>query len=81
MHSVKIQPCHDAQIVRLPAGMRLDADAVRLRRRGAALILEPVPRDWAWLDALAGQFDDDAARAACEEPAQGATSEGHCALR
>jgi hypothetical protein len=29
------------------------------------------PQDWAWLDALVGRLDEDAARAATEEPAAG----------
>jgi antitoxin VapB len=59
-----------SQAVRLPKDYRFDVDEVRIRRRGAAVILEPVPVDWSWLDALqgAGALDDDAAAAAGEEP-------------
>jgi len=55
-----------SQAVRLPKAFRLDAQEVRIRRHGAGLILEPVPMDWAWLDALVGPVDGDFIEAACE---------------
>ena len=58
-----------SQAVRLPKDFRFDADEVRIRRHGNAVILEPVVQDWAWLDALAGKLDDDFAAAASEKPA------------
>jgi antitoxin VapB len=59
-----------SQAVRLPKDYRFDVAEVRIRRRGAAVILEPIPVDWSWLDALqrAGPLDEDAAAAAREEP-------------
>ena len=57
-----------SQAVRLPKAFRVDGDEVRIRRRGNALILEPVPRDWAWLDKVAGELDDDFVRAASDRP-------------
>lgn len=57
-----------SQAVRLPKEFRIDGDAVRIRRHGGALILEPIARDWTWLDALAGPVDDDFRQAACERP-------------
>jgi antitoxin VapB len=59
-----------SQAVRLPKEYRFEVDEVRIRRRGAAVILEPIPTDWWWLDALhgAGPLDEDAAAAAGEEP-------------
>ncbi|MBC7635158.1 MAG: AbrB/MazE/SpoVT family DNA-binding domain-containing protein [Acetobacteraceae bacterium] len=57
-----------SQAVRLPKAFRIDGDEVRIRRRGNALILEPVPRDWAWLDKVAGELDDDFVRAASDRP-------------
>ncbi len=48
-----------SQAVRLPREFRFDTDEVQIRRHGAALILEPLSRDWAWLDGIAGPFDDD----------------------
>ena len=32
------------------------------------MILEPVASDWSWLNAVTGQLDEDAARAATEQP-------------
>ena len=41
---------------------------MRIRKRGNAVILEPVAdSDWAWLDALVGKLDDDVI-AAINEP-------------
>jgi antitoxin VapB len=59
-----------SQAVRLPKEYRFEVDEVRIRRRGAAVILEPIPVGWSWLDALrgAGPLDDDAATAAREDP-------------
>lgn len=53
-----------SQAVRLPRAFRVDATEVLIRRHGSGLILEPVPADWSWLDALPGSFTDDAAEAA-----------------
>jgi len=58
-----------SQAVRLPKEFRFDGTEVRIRRRGNAVILEPIATDWAWLDALAHRFDADATQAA-EEPAE-----------
>ncbi len=57
-----------SQAIRLPKAFRIDGDVVRIRRRGNALILEPVPQDWAWLDKVAGELDDDFVRAASDRP-------------
>jgi antitoxin VapB len=57
-----------SQAVRLPREFRFDVDEVRIRRRGAAVILEPIATDWAWLDELAGStLDDDMVKAALEQ--------------
>ncbi len=56
-----------SQAVRLPKAFRFEADEVRIRRHGDAVILEPVARDWAWLDSLVGPFDADFAAAAIEK--------------
>ena len=56
-----------SQAVRLPKEFRFAGDRVRIRRHGAAVIIEPLPSDWAWLDALQGQLDPDAAQAAREQ--------------
>lgn len=36
-----------SQAVRLPKEFRMEGDEVRIRRQGAAVILEPVASDWA----------------------------------
>ena len=46
-----------SQAVRLPKEFRFKGDEVRIRRHGAAVILEPIPADWAWLDELSGPLD------------------------
>jgi antitoxin VapB len=45
------------QAVRLPRAFRVDAGEVRTRRRGRAIVLEPVRESWEWLDALAGDVE------------------------
>ena len=48
-----------SQAVRLPKRFRMPGAEVRIRRQGAAVILEPVESDWAWLNAIAGEFSSD----------------------
>jgi antitoxin VapB len=57
-----------SQAVRLPKEFRFEGKEVRIRRRGNAVILEPVPDDWVWLDALSGKLDDDFIAAVNEQP-------------
>ena len=45
--------------VRLPKEFRMDGEEVRIRKQGAAVVLEPVATDWAWLDAIEGKFSRD----------------------
>jgi len=59
-----------SQAVRLPKAFRFEGEEVLIRRVGEAVILEPVARDWDWLDAVAGPVDGDFAAAAGEEPAE-----------
>lgn len=56
-----------SQAVRLPKGFRFESGEVRIRRRGAAVILEPIPADWSWLDRVVGPVDDDFGRADMQE--------------
>lgn len=58
-----------SQAVRLPKAFRIDADEVRIRRHGAAIILEPVANDWAWLDEVARELGDDFLPEGREQPA------------
>ena len=48
-----------SQAVRLPKQFRMPGAEVRIRRQGTAVILEPLESDWAWLDAIAGEFSPD----------------------
>ncbi|WP_284946917.1 antitoxin [Acidisoma cladoniae] len=57
-----------SQAVRLPKEYRFDVGEVRIRRQGNALVLEPVPRDWAWLDGVTGPLDADFVEAVGEQP-------------
>jgi antitoxin VapB len=57
-----------SQAVRLPKEFRFDADEVRIRRHGSAVILEPIANDWAWLETVTGPVDEDFAKAATEQP-------------
>ncbi|HEX5325811.1 MAG TPA: antitoxin [Acetobacteraceae bacterium] len=68
MDTAKVFWSGRSQAVRLPKEFRLDADEVRIRRHGQAVILEPIATDWAWLDALIGPIDADFAQTATEQP-------------
>lgn len=59
MDTAKVFWSGRSQAVRLPKEFRFDTDEVLIRRHGAAVILEPIATDWAWLDALSGQLDAD----------------------
>lgn len=48
-----------SQAVRLPKEFRMKGAEVRIRKQGAAVILEPVASDWEWLDSVAGKFSSD----------------------
>ena len=48
-----------SQAVRLPRQFRMEGNEVRIRRQGAAVILEPVASDWGWLDAIIGRLSPD----------------------
>ncbi|MEP6966835.1 MAG: type II toxin-antitoxin system VapB family antitoxin [Pseudomonadota bacterium] len=75
MDSAKIFWSGRWQAVRLPKAFRFDTTEVRISRRGAAVILEPMARDWAWLDGLVGPVGDDFAQAVSEQPADQARPE------
>jgi antitoxin VapB len=57
-----------SQAVRLPKDFRFEGEEVRIRRQGEAVILEPIARDWAWLDPITGPVDDDFVAAVKERP-------------
>jgi antitoxin VapB len=68
MQTAKVFWSGRSQAVRLPRAFRVDGREVRIRRRGRAILLEPVPDSWEWLDALAGDLDDDFVSAVREQP-------------
>lgn len=57
-----------SQAVRLPKDFRFEADEVRIRRHGNTVILEPIAKDWTWLDAIPKKLDQDFMDAAEEQP-------------
>lgn len=66
METAKLFWSGRSQAVRLPKRFRLEGKKVRIRRHGNKLILEPVARGWAWLDALTGPLDGDFVKSAIE---------------
>lgn len=68
-----------SQAVRLPKAFRFEGTAVRIRRDDAGnVVLEPVVEEdnWAWVNRIAGTFDEDAALAALDRPGPEALPEG-----
>ena len=56
-----------SQAVRLPKDYRFEGTEVRIRRRGDAVILQPVRTDWRWLDQLISpSLDSDFVEAVAE---------------
>lgn len=37
----------------------MEGSEVRIRKQGAAVIIEPIAPDWEWLDRIAGEFSPD----------------------
>jgi len=68
METAKIFWSGRSQAVRLPKDFRFDAEEVRIRKHGDAVILEPIASDWRWLDAIAGELDRDFVASAEEQP-------------
>ncbi len=68
METAKVFWSGRSQAVRLPRAFRVDGREVRIRHRGRAIVLEPVPDSWAWLDAVVGKLDDDFVSAVREKP-------------
>jgi antitoxin VapB len=70
METAKIFWSGRSQAVRLPKEFRFEADEVRIRRHGSGVILEPIARDWAWLDEIIGPVDDDFAGGVRDQPGE-----------
>jgi antitoxin VapB len=67
MDTAKVFWTGHSQAIRLPKAFRVEGNEVRIRRHGSSIILEPVPTDWSWLDALPGRLDADAIEGAQTE--------------
>ncbi len=67
MHMAKVFWTGRSQAVRLPQAFRVEAEQLRLERRGRRIIFEPVESNWLWLDTLT-PLDGDAIDAARESP-------------
>ncbi|MBL0374524.1 AbrB/MazE/SpoVT family DNA-binding domain-containing protein [Rhizobium sp. KVB221] len=59
MDTAKVFWTGRSQAVRLPKEYRLAVDEVRVRKHGNAVILEPIPDGWSWLDNIVGLVDED----------------------
>lgn len=57
-----------SQVLRIPDEFRFQGKEVRIRRHGNAVVLEPIPEDWGWLDSIASKLDDDFVQALNERP-------------
>ena len=68
METAKVFWSGRSQAVRLPRAYRVEGREVRIRRRGRAIVLEPIPESWDWLDAVAGGVDEDFVSAVREQP-------------
>ena len=69
MSTAKVFWSGRSQAVRLPREYRFAGTEVRIRRHSNAVILEPIPEDWGWLDRIAGKLDPEVFEAAREQPA------------
>lgn len=67
MDTAKVFWSGHSQAVRLPKAFRFKSEAVRVRRHGKAIILEPLDDNWHWLDSLAHPLDIDFIQAATEQ--------------
>jgi antitoxin VapB len=70
METAKLFWSGRSQAVRLPKQFRFPGEKVHIRRHGSLVILEPIAKDWAWLDAIAGKLDDDFIEAAQKKTGQ-----------
>ena len=57
-----------SQAVHLPKEPRFATSEVRIRKEGNAVILEPIPEDWSWLDTISRPIDEDFLEAVAERP-------------
>ena len=57
-----------SQAVHLPEDCRFRGSEARIHRHGNAVVIEAINEDWAWLDAIAGELDNDFVEATEEQP-------------
>ena len=57
-----------SQAVRLPKEFRFESNEVLIRKEGNAVILEPLPEDWSWLDTIVRPIDEDFLEAVAQRP-------------
>ena len=57
-----------SQAIRLPKEFRFKSNEVRIRKEGNAVILEPLPEDWSWLNTITRPIDEDFLEAVTEKP-------------
>ena len=67
METAKLFWSGRSQAVRLPRAYRMEGYEVRIRHAGSAVVLEPLPSSWAWLDGLQ-PVDDDFLEGGREQP-------------
>jgi antitoxin VapB len=68
METAKVFWSGRSQAVRLAKHFRVEGREVRITRRGRAIVLEPVPETWSWLDDFAETLDEDFVEAVKEQP-------------
>ena len=69
MNTAKLFWAGLSQAVRLPKEFRMNGSEVRIRHHGPCIVLEPIPQDWSWLDAIAGKMSSDFMSDGRDQPA------------
>lgn len=69
MKTAKVFRSGNSQAVRIPKEFQLEGQEVEIRRRGDALILRPVKRQWTALLASLARFTDDFMAGGRRQPA------------
>jgi len=70
--TVRVFSIGRSQAVRIPKELRFTSNEVLIRKEGNAVILEPLPEDWSWLDTISRPIDEDFLEAVAERSATGA---------
>lgn len=67
METARVFWSRRSRAVRLQEEYRVKGCEVRSKRRGNAIVLEPIPDTWAWLEDLPRPLDEDFVEAAREQ--------------